>query len=335
MWYFEYLICLLSCSKVTFKFVLGWPLIIGPKITVWSGICVPSRNFHMTNRILAYHGISLWCVSGLSRAPLERPVLALLELDAPLHQRVLRVRPGELERDVATLVSISYCRFIRFVECKHALLTVIIKDTFPLNHLIYRLSCEINVSKWKVLNLHYDLAGQILHLSHLHICGIIILLLIGFLSTGGVFKVVLLRDAVFIDSRRFQADHDAVLVLAQHLQHSRFFGSEIRKVGAQVRCFNEIYLRLHMTSMQGSSQKVKGYCVDLVLLSGRGSKKHTSYVHGAQIDQHNIPTQISEKADIWTSILPGRHPQVDELRPGALLLADHGGHLVCNGLAGH
>ena len=41
MWYFEYLICFPSCSKVTFKFVLGWPLIIGPKITVWSGICAP------------------------------------------------------------------------------------------------------------------------------------------------------------------------------------------------------------------------------------------------------------------------------------------------------
>ena len=62
---------------------------------------VPSCYFHMTNRILAYHGISLWCVSGLSRAALERPVLALLELDAALHQRVLRIRPGELERDVA------------------------------------------------------------------------------------------------------------------------------------------------------------------------------------------------------------------------------------------
>ena len=55
----------------------------------------------MTNRILVYHGISLWRVSGLSRAALFRPFLALLELDASLHQCALRVRPGELELDVA------------------------------------------------------------------------------------------------------------------------------------------------------------------------------------------------------------------------------------------
>lgn len=35
-----------------------------------------------------------------------------------------------------------------------------------------------------------------------------------------------------------------------------------------------------------------------------------------------------------SDVLHGRHAQVNELRPGALLLSDHGGDLVVVGLAG-
>ena len=88
---------------------------------------VPSGNFHMTNQILMSHcGSFLWRVSGLPRAALVRPGVALPELDLPLHQRRLRVRPGELELDVAfalrstSLVShYQICRMQTYIACRY------------------------------------------------------------------------------------------------------------------------------------------------------------------------------------------------------------------------
>ena len=97
----------------------------------------------------------------------------------------------------------------------------------------------------------------ILHLSHLHICRIDIFLHVGFLSTGGVLKVILFWDTVLVDGRRVQLDHDAVLVLADNLQHSRFLGSEIRNGVAQVSCSRE----LKCTSYSQFTSILHHYCM--------------------------------------------------------------------------